>query len=120
MNFYPHKISDFKESKSLESLPCVYLIQTANREYVKIGKTKNLKSRLSIIKTSCPLKFSIIASINTPKHSEVEVYLLGILDHRRVNGEWFSLSENELCELEQFFSLTNKHVNDVFNLFGFH
>jgi hypothetical protein len=73
----------------------VYLLQSPQGAF-KIGKTINPKSRYQTFKTSLPFKVDYICLIKTNRMSELEKELHQKFTDKRINGEWFSLSSNDV------------------------
>lgn len=71
----------------------VYFIQRIDTGNIKIGKTKNLKQRMSTLNTSndMPLHFKKVFELE--KYSELEKYFHYLFRDHRIHGEWFDLSE---------------------------
>jgi hypothetical protein len=76
----------------------VYLIRCG--EVFKIGRSKNLGRRLA--QMSLPHKPRIVFWRWYADPGRVEVALHQLFDHRRLNGEWFSLSEDEVMRAKVF------------------
>ncbi|MBX2842142.1 MAG: GIY-YIG nuclease family protein [Flammeovirgaceae bacterium] len=74
---------------------CVYILKTTKRLY-KIGKTKNLIERIGAYKTHMPSDFKIIRQYQAENMDELEQSLHIVFQHKRIKGEWFQLSKNDL------------------------
>lgn len=75
----------------------VYFIQQETTNYVKIGFTKEDPiKRLSTLKTSSPFDLKIIGLIETDNCVKKESDLHNIYKEKRVKGEWFLLSDEEI------------------------
>jgi hypothetical protein len=68
----------------------VYFIQVISSGNVKIGYSKNIKSRLSTIQTSIPEKIKLLGFISGDKVKEKELHKKFNLYH--IRGEWFRCS----------------------------
>ena len=78
----------------------VYIIES---EYgYKIGKTKSLKNRSQLFGVKMPFDFSFIYTFFSEKFSTLEVDLHCKFANKRINGEWFQLTKDELQEIESF------------------
>lgn len=75
----------------------VYILQAVEfpTQY-KIGKTQNLKKRLTQFKVQLPFNVVEIHRILTDDIHKTETYFHELFDHVRVRGEWFLLSEADL------------------------
>lgn len=76
----------------------LYVIESANSEYVKIGQTNNPKKRLSDLQSGNPNKLSYFlllkgkGCLEKSIHDDLKLY--------RIRGEWFSKTcINKLLEL---------------------
>jgi Meiotically up-regulated gene 113 len=70
-----------------------YLILDKSTKLYKIGKTKNIKKRLSTLSTS-NLNLELILT------TELEEKLLHrIFKHKRVQKEWFIISEDDIYSI---------------------
>lgn len=99
----------------VHKLPCVYAIADKDLEYIKIGMTKNIKQRISNVKSGCPFKLSIWMLIRTKTPELVESYLHWKLSEFRLRGEWFSLDEQRKDYLIDFFKARNKETRQGIN-----
>jgi len=75
----------------------IYLIKSEVDETIlyKIGFSKNPKQRLKELKTGNP-NLELVASWATKHNRKLESTLHNTYKHKNVNGEWFSLSPNEV------------------------
>lgn len=113
MEYFPHEFDDFVEKKPISKLPMVYVITTNQFEYIKIGRTKHFKQRMSNLQSGCPFVLALWLSIRTTKDVEIEKYLHNALRHIHLRGEWFEPKVEDLDFLQTFFDLTNKNVKEV-------
>lgn len=73
----------------------IYLIECNG--YYKIGKTScDIGDRLSGLQTGNPFPLTVVANIVRTDSSGLEVYLHNRFKHKRVRGEWFSLSDSDI------------------------
>jgi len=78
----------------------IYVIQS---EYgYKIGKTTSIKNRSQLFGVKLPFDFSFVYTYFSDRFSKLEVDLHQHFKHKRLNGEWFNLSNEDLEELEGF------------------
>jgi hypothetical protein len=73
----------------------VYLLQSPTK-YRKIGKTKNPNNRLKTFSVKLPFEVEYEALIQTNNMSQLEVDLHNLFASKRVNGEWFDLSPEDV------------------------
>jgi len=77
---------------------CVYILKTGKNLY-KIGKTRHLQQRLSAYHTHLPILFKVVRVYECPPGAtmdELEEALHIVFQHRRIKGEWFQLTDQEL------------------------
>jgi hypothetical protein len=75
----------------------IYLVKAS--EYYKIGLSKQPKVRFSQIGLQLPFTFEVLHIISASNMYEAESKLHQKYVHRRLNGEWFSLTESEVAEI---------------------
>jgi len=79
----------------------IYFVKCEKTNYVKIGYTDNLSSRLRAIQTHCPLKILLIGCIEGSKYEEQWWHKRW--GGYRLRGEWFEATPqlyNEIREAE--------------------
>lgn len=74
---------------------CVYILSTGKNLY-KIGKTQDLHKRLAAYHTHLPVMFRIIRQYAALNMTDLEESLHIVFQHKRVKGEWFELSKDDL------------------------
>ena len=74
---------------------CVYIIKTSKRLY-KIGKTKNLQKRIASYHTHLPILFKVVRQYMAENNDHLEEALHVVFQHKRIKGEWFELSNDQL------------------------
>lgn len=74
----------------------VYLIKHGTRNEYKIGKTYNPIRREGELRLELPEKVQPIHYIKTDDPSGVETYWHSRFSHNRKEGEWFSLTSNDV------------------------
>ena len=74
---------------------CVYILKTGKNLF-KIGKTRDLQRRLSSYHTHLPILFRVVRQYPAANMSELEESLHIVFQHRRVKGEWFQLTNDDL------------------------
>lgn len=75
----------------------VYVVK-ADRFY-KIGQSKDIDARLATIRSSMPFQAILFHSIECENRWSTEAVLHERYDHRRINGEWFELTDDEANEI---------------------
>jgi len=80
----------------------VYVMQDTIRGYYKIGFTKSMDTRFPVLKTANPA-IEIVAYYTGTFDDEKAVHGLLEKARKRVDREWFSLSESDLCDIEYYF-----------------
>ena len=71
---------------------------------IKIGCTYRLDQRLKTFEVKLPFKVELHSFIECPNHSKLESTLHNLLSHKRINGEWFDLSESDFTEIDLLIS----------------
>lgn len=84
----------------------VYLIEAETGQY-KIGRSKNPPNRLRAIGVKMPFKVEIIHTIQTNDMYSLEINLHQRFADKRVNGEWFALSQDDVDYIK---GLANENV----------
>lgn len=79
----------------MEQGNCVYILKTSKRLY-KIGKTQDLQKRIAGYHTHLPILFKIIRQYMSDNMDTLEEVLHVIFQHKRVKGEWFELTNDDL------------------------
>lgn len=72
----------------------IYVLKAENGLY-KIGKTKNVKKRISAIKTASPVKIEIHLLFQSSDMNKAEGMLHEMFSEFREIGEWFRIGEKE-------------------------
>ena len=75
----------------------VYIIKSQG--CYKIGRTKNIKSRIKSYKTENPYQITILAQKEVVFPKSVEHILLNRFKQKNLHGEWFNLNTKELIIL---------------------
>jgi hypothetical protein len=82
-------------SESIRTGNCVYILKTG-KDLFKIGKTQDLHRRLAAYRTHLPVDFRIIRQYPATNAGTLEESLHIVFQHRRVQGEWFRLTNDDL------------------------
>jgi len=78
----------------------VYVIQS---EFgYKIGKTVNLKSRTRLFEVKLPFKIELVHYAWFDNYSKAEREFHDMYAEKRLEGEWFSLTDTDLLEIKKF------------------
>lgn len=73
----------------------IYLLSDQLGHY-KIGRTSNLNSRIKQLGTQPPFKIKLLCAFRAVNMSYFEEYLHENYEEYRMNGEWFSLSDEQV------------------------
>ena len=73
----------------------MYLLRSG--PHYKIGMTRDFASRLDQIKLQLPLPVEVIHKIETDDPEGIEGYWHRRFSEKRQNGEWFSLTEEDVA-----------------------
>ena len=76
---------------------------------VKIGQTRDLKKRISSLQTGNPHKLTIYQSITTPGYKKLELELHAKFKDKKINNEWFSISDSEIDDIVSGFTKDDIH-----------
>ena len=79
----------------------VYLIQESVSKTIKIGYTNNPNRRLTEFKIQLPFEIEHIHTIRCAKGRETEKLLHQHYRKKRVNGEWFHLSDQDVEDIKK-------------------
>jgi len=74
----------------------VYLMKHGSRNEYKIGRTNNVMRREGELSIELPEKLSPIHTIETDDPAGIEKYWHARFSQKRKNGEWFSLSAEDV------------------------
>jgi hypothetical protein len=85
---------DLEESTQYEYI--YFITETPFTNKVKIGKAKNAEKRLKTLQTGNPNKLCIYHKIYAPISNNMEYVLHKQYSTRRINGEWFNFTNEEL------------------------
>jgi len=76
----------------------VYVLQAG--EFYKIGRSRNVDNRIMQLSTIPPFELELVCAIATDDMYELEKLLHERFDNRRVRGEWFALTEEDVTWLK--------------------
>lgn len=91
-----------KTSRKHNAPTSVYLIRAANN-LIKIGIAKDVSQRLQQLDTMSPLPLDLIATLDTTSARRLERKLHERFAHKRVRGEWFGLSDEDIAWVLMFY-----------------
>lgn len=93
----------------------VYIIREDYTGRYKIGKTKKLDARLKLFNVDLPFEVELVHSIHTQNCDETERLLHEHFAHKRVNGEWFDLTEEDIAwiKLGNYTEKINKSIRII-------
>ena len=91
-----HYIHKKKQRKS----NCVYLIGAPNG-LVKIGIANDVQARFRDINNMSPIELHIIHSFSSDDSPEIEKELHGHFGGKRVKGEWFNLTQDDIIWIKE-------------------
>lgn len=89
-----------------EKKGCVYFFRHVGLEPIKIGYSENPSpiNRFYQFKTYAPFGAEIIGFIQTEEAKEIESKLHQKYSSKRLEGEWFLLSEEDCCKEIEFYT----------------
>ena len=77
----------------------VYVLQSPTGAY-KIGHSKNPHSRLKTFQVKLPFEVEYVCLVYSGDMQGLELELHERFDERRINGEWFALSEDDIAYIQ--------------------
>jgi len=80
---------------------CVYFIKDPVTRLIKIGKTSDLNGRLRTLKQKCGGDLELIHSIESEDSCALEKQMHNHFDNKKVIGEWFDLSDDDLVGIKK-------------------
>lgn len=107
MGDYNKKINKYIESKdsrnknSKYTKGLVYLLKSKEDNIYKIGVTTNINKRLPQIATKLPFEIKLEHKIEHNAIYKLEKFLHEKFDEKRLNGEWFRLSDNDVKYIKE-------------------
>jgi hypothetical protein len=82
-------------SQPTDNTDYVYLIRAGRRKLYKIGKTNDPQDRLTSLQTASPDKLKLVHTFKADNASAAEESLHAALQNKRIQGEWFQLSDKQ-------------------------
>ena len=92
--YYPALNETPTEDNSSKTAGYVYILES-NGKY-KLGRTKNLSSRLQSYKTQNPFGIKVVYTRHVDDHIYGERVILSMFPHKNIVGEWFSLEKDDV------------------------
>lgn len=93
------EMNQLKDSlSSPEITGYVYIVRAG--QYFKIGRTKDITNRLTQLAIQLPEKPILLHTISTSNPIAAEQYFHDRFSLRRLNGEWFALSDDDIDALQ--------------------
>ncbi|ANC77540.1 hypothetical protein ABE65_012325 [Fictibacillus phosphorivorans] len=86
----------------------VYFVQEHMNGTFKIGKTKHIEKRMNVFGVKLPFKNELIYLIKTGNHHQSEVAFHKHFFHKRLEGEWFELNQEDITWVKE-----QKYTNDI-------
>lgn len=83
----------------------IYLANVIGTDLYKIGVTTNVSNRIRAIQTYNALKVSIYATYKCQCGYRAETYLHNMFKKKNTNGEWFTLNNNDLKEIDAIMNI---------------
>ncbi len=77
----------------------VYLVQSPTGTY-KIGRAKNVSDRMSMFHVKLPFEIALLHTIECRNYHTAESELHARYASKRVNGEWFSLDDQDVADIK--------------------
>lgn len=84
---------------NLETFGYVYFIKNNKSIDVKIGISNNINDRVKSYRTAFSGEVLLIGYIYCENYKKLEKDIHKLFDNKRISGEWFNLSLNEIKEL---------------------
>jgi hypothetical protein len=104
-NTYKINVSPPDKPKLLHMPAPGYIYILESRYGYKIGKTKDLPTRMHFFGVKLPFETGLVHAILSSNITRAESALHSAYADRRIDGEWFALSDNDLSELCDMSSL---------------
>ncbi len=96
---------NFIEDTLYKDIGYVYIIQS---DYgYKIGCTGNLTQRISNFTKQFPFKVKVHSTIKCIGYNKIERTLHSVMNHKRINGEWFKLNNSDFIEMDKILKNMN-------------
>lgn len=84
---------------------CVYVLKLKGKlSYCKIGKSSDFEQRYNTIQSYNPFDLDILAVKKTKFHDYIEKILHFEFKSKKIKGEWFDLSKQDILNLKDLMS----------------
>ena len=93
----------------------LYLIKVKGQEVYKIGISKSPVGRLSSLQTGCPYRLYLVYCLRVDDAERLEAELHEHFQAKRLFGEWFELSDEDVHKVICLMRLA--HTNCLDNIF---
>ena len=98
--------ADFLSSKASKHFGWVYFLKS---QYgFKIGCSSKIDKRVKSLGVLLPFVVELHSFVKTKNYNKLESFLHLNLSHKRINGEWFDLTEDDFIEIDTL--LTNMEL----------
>lgn len=86
----------------------VYFLRSECGKYTKIGSTKKLTPRARLLGILVPFKTRLAFAFHCTEFRDWERHYHDVFKDKRINGEWFSLSESDIQEVRRGLGIYTK------------
>ena len=87
----------------------VYFVQEYMTGSFKIGKTKHIDRRMNVYNVKLPFENKLIFLIKTADHHQTELAFHRHFSDKRLEGEWFNLTRDDLAWIKKGFYTEEIH-----------
>ncbi|TWT07876.1 GIY-YIG nuclease family protein [Planococcus sp. CPCC 101016] len=87
----------------------VYFVQEYMTGSFKIGKTKHIDRRMNVFNVKLPFENKLIFLIKTADHHQTELAFHHHFSDKRLEGEWFNLTRDDLAWIKKGFYTEEIH-----------
>ncbi len=113
-SFYLNSIKDVNKKDNVSIFDDIgYLYLFGMRDIVKIGISKNLEKRIRILNSLLIDDTKLIFSIKIKNYSKIEKILHNKYKEKRIKGEWFRLTEDNINEIKQYLNSIDNSVDNL-------
>lgn len=105
---YPKKETEIFDVEDMQGTQGTYIIMAESVLAYKIGASGNVENRFKQLEFMSPVKLCLYGIIETSDYYAIESELHQIFAHKRLHGEWFSLSNQDLEIIKTKYRLKKK------------